>query len=171
VSEDLFSALGAPRRFAQDLVALEKRYYQLSRELHPDRFTLEPSDVRARVLEKMSRVNEAYRTLRDRGLLREYLLSLHGISAGGGKPPAELAEEWFDAQDDRASAERFRSKLAEKIAAEDRALAEAEHSADLVLEAGTEPRAALEAVAAHVRALSYLKSMDRDAARLLDGGR
>ena len=34
---DYFELLGLPRRFAVDLAELERRYLELSREVHPDR--------------------------------------------------------------------------------------------------------------------------------------
>ena len=36
---DPFATLGAPRRFDLDLTALEKTHRELSRALHPDKFT------------------------------------------------------------------------------------------------------------------------------------
>ncbi|MGA6973924.1 MAG: hypothetical protein WBY93_20010, partial [Candidatus Binatus sp.] len=35
---DCFAALGLPRKLTIDLDALERRYHELSRKLHPDRF-------------------------------------------------------------------------------------------------------------------------------------
>src|SRR4051794_13563255 len=36
-AENYFNALGVPVQFAQDRATLEKRFYELSRVLHPDR--------------------------------------------------------------------------------------------------------------------------------------
>ncbi|MGD0093834.1 MAG: DnaJ domain-containing protein, partial [Planctomycetota bacterium] len=44
---------------------LQKRYYALSRELHPDRFMQKPEAERARALDMSSALNDAYRTLKD----------------------------------------------------------------------------------------------------------
>lgn len=171
--EDYFSALGVGRRFAQDPAALERRFYQLSRALHPDRFTGDTPEARKISLERMSFVNEAFRRLRDPSLLRDYLLGLYGLGAsaqGAGARvgvPAELAEEWFEAQDEPKAAARFREKLASLIAAEQGAIRATEAEADRELALGRDPRPVLEQLAARVHALSYLLSMDRDAARLL----
>lgn len=104
--EDYFTLLGVKRGFKQDLPALEKKFYEISRLLHPDRFAA-GSDTKWKVIsvERMSAVNRAYQTLTKRDALRSYLLVLEGVvkeeGAGGTKPqiPAELAEEWFSLQD------------------------------------------------------------------------
>lgn len=104
--EDYFMLLGAQRGFKQDLPALEKKFYEISRLLHPDRFAA-GSDTKWKVIsvERMSAVNRAYQTLTKRDALRSYLLELEGVVANQGAPdakpqiPAELAEEWFALQD------------------------------------------------------------------------
>lgn len=105
-SEDYFSLLEAKRGFRQDLLALEKKFYEISRMLHPDRFAA-GTDTKWKVIsvERMSAVNRAYQTLTKRDSLRSYLLELEGIVKAEGtdekKPqiPAALAEEWFELQD------------------------------------------------------------------------
>jgi molecular chaperone HscB len=103
--EDYFSLLGVRRGFRQDLDALEKTFYAVSRELHPDRFAA-GGDTKWKTIsvERMSAVNRAYQALSKPDRLREYLLELEGItqSAGAEKKtqiPADLAEEWFELQD------------------------------------------------------------------------
>lgn len=105
--EDYFSLLGVKRSFKQDLPALETKFYQISRELHPDRFAAgTDSKWKTISVERMSAVNRAYQTLTKADRLREYILELEGIVAAGGlteekktQIPAELAEEWFELQD------------------------------------------------------------------------
>jgi molecular chaperone HscB len=95
---DYFEFLGVPRRFQQDVRALEKRFYELSREFHPDRFTTSGVEAQRLSLEKMSLLNQAYQTLKDPAERRGYLLKLEGIESKS-KAPAELAEAWFEAQE------------------------------------------------------------------------
>ncbi len=76
---DPFATLGLPRRYALDRAALEARYRELQRVLHPDRHGAgTPSERRlsaARVVE----VNEAYRALKDDVKRAEALLSVLGV--------------------------------------------------------------------------------------------
>ena len=60
-----YELLGIERRLVLDQEALQKRFYDLSRELHPDRFARKSVAERERALDASSRLNDAYRTLRD----------------------------------------------------------------------------------------------------------
>jgi molecular chaperone HscB len=105
--DDYFSLLGVARGFRQDKDALERKFYAISRELHPDRFAAgADSKWKTISVERMSAGNRAYQTLTHCRKLREYLLELEGLVEPGAKPaeaktqiPAELAEEWFELQD------------------------------------------------------------------------
>ena len=95
---DYFAILGLPRRLTVDAEALQQRYYDLHRRLHPDRYQTGPQPARVASLRNTAAVNRAYRTLRDpvdRGL---YWLALRGESLGANnnKVPAELAELVFE---------------------------------------------------------------------------
>ncbi len=93
--------LGLPRLFRLDAGELQRRFYLLSRELHPDRFTHEAPEFRSLSLQRMSWVNDAYRLLRDPQTRRETLLELEGIPSEktGASLPVELAEAWFELQE------------------------------------------------------------------------
>src|SRR4051794_2946683 len=73
-TDDYFGAFGVERRFSQDRSFLEKRFYELSRGLHPDRFSNASPQARNNSLERMSFINQAYGTLKNPSFLREYLL-------------------------------------------------------------------------------------------------
>jgi molecular chaperone HscB len=62
-----------------DTAALEKSFYALSRKLHPDRFAARPMVEQEAALAKSSRLNDAYRTLKDPIARTEYLLKLEGV--------------------------------------------------------------------------------------------
>ena len=100
-SRDPFVVFGAERKFAQDRAVLQKRLFELSRALHPDRFARAADEVKQASLERMGLINEAYRLLNDRGALRDFLISESGLSekASRGAEDLELAERWFELQE------------------------------------------------------------------------
>ena len=99
-----FSVFGVEPRYDLDLPALEARYRELSRKLHPDRFAKADPRARRASLQRSVQLNEAWRALKDPFKRAEYLLSLSGISLGKEVPPAllmetlELREELGDAR-------------------------------------------------------------------------
>jgi molecular chaperone HscB len=97
LTRDYFEALGIERRLQLDGAELERRRIALSRQWHPDRFAGRPEEA-ARATEIMSRVQDAYRTLRDPVRRAEYVLARSGeaaTAAVGSEVPAELLEEVF----------------------------------------------------------------------------
>lgn len=108
---DYFAFFGLPRRLNINLKDLEKRFYSLSRMLHPDNFYRSSDVERQFSLDKSAELNDAYRTLKDPVLRAEYLLSLEGQKTGSRQPPPELLEEVFE----------MNELLAEQKAAEQRA--------------------------------------------------
>jgi molecular chaperone HscB len=79
VPADYFAFLGFPRKLNLDTAKLEKEFYALSRRLHPDLFGQAGDRERAWSLEQSSRLNDAYRTLKNPIRRTEYLLHLEGI--------------------------------------------------------------------------------------------
>lgn len=77
---DPFATLGLPPVYPLDRDELERRYRDLQRALHPDRFTGAPPAERRMALGKVIEVNEAYRVLRDDLQRAEALVSLRGGS-------------------------------------------------------------------------------------------
>ncbi len=92
---DFFACFGMPRSYALDRDALEDRYLDLSREVHPDRFAGGTARQQRLAVERSSFVNRAYRTLRDPVQRAEYLIKLGGIDldrsdpAGGAPDPGQ----------------------------------------------------------------------------------
>lgn len=74
-----FEVFSLPPKLALDPAALEKAFYKLSREFHPDRFASKPEAEQAEATEKSSHLNDAYRTLRDPIRRTEYLLEQEGV--------------------------------------------------------------------------------------------
>src|SRR5262245_16421042 len=79
LSENHFQIFGVPARFDVDLPALEARYRELQREVHPDRFAGASKAEQRVSMQLATRVNEAYQTLKSPLSRAAYLLSLHGV--------------------------------------------------------------------------------------------
>ncbi len=75
---DLFGFLGLPVKLDLDRQALEARYHELSRKLHPDRFTRATARERRFSMEKTTDLNQAVRTLRDPIRRAAYFLAREG---------------------------------------------------------------------------------------------
>jgi len=80
---DHFQVFGVERKFALDLADLEKRYKDMTKVLHPDRFARADERARRASLGRSIQLNEAWRTLKDPVRRAEYLLSLAGVTVGG----------------------------------------------------------------------------------------
>jgi len=96
---DYFDFFEIPRRLTLDAKDLEKRFYALSRQLHPDLYSRKSAREREYSLEATAILNDAYRTLRDPISRALYVLRLEGfeISEQGTKDvPPELLEEVFE---------------------------------------------------------------------------
>ena len=105
VSLDCFAALGIPRKLAIDPAALESRYHELSRKIHPDRFASSPARVRDASIRATAILTRSYRTLREpvaRGL---YWLELSGqkLAENNKSVPPDLAELVFEVQEQLAA--------------------------------------------------------------------
>jgi molecular chaperone HscB len=91
-----FEFLGLPLKFSLDPAELEKTFYSLSRQFHPDYFTNAAEGERQASIERSSMLNDAYRTLSDPVSRAQYLLGLHGYKEAEKKAPPELLEEVFE---------------------------------------------------------------------------
>lgn len=76
---DHFQRLGLERGFAVETAELDRRYFALQRQLHPDRFVKKSPRERAVSQSQAASLNEAYETLRDPLDRAVYLLRLQGI--------------------------------------------------------------------------------------------
>jgi molecular chaperone HscB len=79
---DHFRVVGLPRRFDLDIADLERRYKEMTKVLHPDRFARADGRARRASLERSVQLNLAWRTLSQPVSRAEYLLSLEGIEVG-----------------------------------------------------------------------------------------
>jgi molecular chaperone HscB len=74
-----FEVFSLPPKLNLDAAAMEKNFYKLSRDFHPDRFASKSAAEQAEATEKSSLLNDAYRVLRDPIRRTEYLLELEGV--------------------------------------------------------------------------------------------
>jgi molecular chaperone HscB len=96
---DYFRFFGLERKLDLDLAVLQKRFYDLSRLVHPDRYTRRSPNEQRYSLEATAILNDAYRTLRDPVSRAEYVLKDEGFDIGEQKSnnvPPELLEEVFE---------------------------------------------------------------------------
>ncbi len=76
---DYFSFFGLPRKLNVDVALLQREFYELSRKLHPDLNARADSREQEWSLEQSSKLNDAYRTLKDPIKRTEYVLRLEGV--------------------------------------------------------------------------------------------
>jgi molecular chaperone HscB len=96
---DYYDLLGLERRLKLSADDLQKRFYELSRQLHPDRFMRKSETERQYSLDASSILNDAYRALKDPVKRAQYLLAQEGFDVGEQRSkdvPPELLEEVFE---------------------------------------------------------------------------
>lgn len=168
--ETFFSALSAPLKFEQDLALLQRRFYELSRALHPDRFARAEPAWRQASLERMSFLNEAFDFLKSRGLLREHFFSRFGIACGGGGGMwmMELSERWFEVQETESAQaiSEFEAELEHKQEFLNSKIQGLEERFDRLEADDPQARQVLEEIQSHSLSQNTLKSMIRDVLRL-----
>jgi molecular chaperone HscB len=76
---DYFSVFGLPRKLNLDESALQREFYRLSREFHPDKFARASASEQQAAMERSSQLNDAYRTLKEPVSRTQYLLELEGV--------------------------------------------------------------------------------------------
>jgi molecular chaperone HscB len=115
---------GLPARFEVDGEALERSYRDIQSRVHPDRFAHAGDAERRASLQWTTRVNEAYRTLRDPVQRAKHLLELQGVDVAFETNTAmpqdflmqqmELREALEDAKDAAALDALRKNLLSEK---------------------------------------------------------
>ena len=74
-----FELFGLARAFRLDRAVLEKAYREIQSQVHPDRFAHAGDAERRASLQWTTRVNEAYRVLKDPVQRAKHLLDLQGV--------------------------------------------------------------------------------------------
>jgi molecular chaperone HscB len=99
LSRNFFQFFGLDQKLCVDAESLQKRFYELSKQWHPDRFSRKSASEQAEALDATSILNDGYRTLRDPVKRAEYLLKEEGFPIGEQRSkdvPPELLEEVFE---------------------------------------------------------------------------
>lgn len=160
LQSDDFELFGVPRRFAQDAAGLHRRWQELQREAHPDRFAAQGAAAQRIAMQWSARINEAHGRLRDPLRRAAYLCELNGAPIEAENNTAMPADflvqqmEWREALDEAQSPAAL-DALAETVtSARAQALAECERLID-----GARDHAA---AARQVRALMFIERFADD---------
>src|SRR5688572_3669561 len=117
--KDHFTTLGVERRFQFENAALERRFHQLQRTSHPDRFAGAEVNVLGDAIDRSSEINMAYRTLRNPLERTKHLLALYGYSVETSKQvPMELLEVVMNVQEKLAELDFADDEKREDVLAE-----------------------------------------------------
>jgi len=129
-----YEALGLEPRLSLDADDLKKRFYERSRQWHPDRFSRASPDEQQKALDMTALLNDALRTLRDPFARAEYFFKQKGIALPKEVPP-DMLEDFFELnmtlQEFRSGDQSVRPQL---IEARQRELKAQEQGARMLLE-------------------------------------
>ena len=155
-----FELFGLPEQFAQDNTAIDERWKELQREVHPDRFTAQGPSAQRVAMQWSVRVNEAYQRLRDPLQRSAYLCERRGApidaETNTAMPSAFLLEQmaWREALDDARREGDLDGLVTQLTAARSNTLAQIEALLDAT---GDAPAAACQ-----VRALMFIERFAGD---------
>jgi len=178
---DYFTVFGLPRKLGVDGEALQRRFYELSRQHHPDFHQGADAERQAEALGQSALVNRAYRALREPLARVEYLIALEeGREVREGatdkpKAPRELLEEMMEVQEalEEAKAEGLggdagtrlreeRRRLEERSAAEAAALIARTAEWDRLVDERGDRRPLLEWFKQRLATRAYLRTVIDD---------
>ena len=178
---DYFTVFGLPRKLEVDTEALQRRFYELSRQHHPDFHQGAGADRQAEVLGQSALINRAYRALREPLARVEYLIALEeGREVREGaidkpKAPRELLEEMMEVQEalEEARAEGLagdagtrlreeRGRLEQRYAAEAAAIVDRAAEWDRLVDEGGDRRPLLEWFKQRLATRAYLRTVIDD---------
>lgn len=184
---DYFAVFELPRKLQIDGEELQRRFYELSRRVHPDFFQTATPAEQARSLERSAMINRAYRTLRDLVSRVEYLIQLEegretreGATAIKPLAPVDLLEEMLEVQEalqkakagglDDATRRRLaeeRARLSERRRAEEASLLQLAREWDSALDGDGDRTALLERMKQALAARAYLNTVINDLSEAL----
>ncbi len=188
---DYFAVFELPRKLGIDVRELERRFYELSRRVHPDFFQTGTPAEQAGSLERSALINRAYRTLRDLVSRVEYLIQIEegretreGATVGiKPKPPTDLLEEMLAVQEalqeakggglDEGARRRLgeeQARLVDRRNAEEQSLEALARQWDALADGnGGEGKALLERMKQALAARAYLNTAINDLSEALGG--
>ena len=155
-----FDLFGLTPKFSIEGDALERSYRDIQSKVHPDRFAHAGDAERRASLQWTTRVNEAYRTLKDPVQRAKHLLELHGVDVAfetnTAMPPEFLMQqmelrEALEEAKTPAALDALRKQLVVSKRAMEQAIAEA-----------IDARSDYNAAAGLVRKLQFLARLDEE---------
>jgi molecular chaperone HscB len=122
---DFFALFGIAPTLTTDAAALRKKFYGLSRQYHPDRFSSQDAAAQTEALAMTARLNEAYRTLSHEELLLGYVLRREGVLQDEEhyQLPAEFLMEMMELNEQLSEGEEGAQPLADAMAEWERGMA------------------------------------------------
>ena len=115
---DHFARLGLPAALELEPATLDRAYFALQRQWHPDRFVAKPPEERARASAEAAALNDAYRTLKDPLSRAFYLAVLKGVELPGDGKTIDDPELLMEAMEAREELHEARTIVAvEELAA------------------------------------------------------
>lgn len=187
---DYFAVLDLSPHPGIDGAALDRRYYELSRKLHPDRYQTGSAEEQRASLQATALLNAAHKTLRDLEARGRYWLTRSGDGFGreSQSVPPRLAAYVFEVQEKldelRASANGSGAALRSELVETQRELSERLERQRTALDellrgwpaAATDSElapderipAALRELKTALSELSYLRTLDRDLQTVLE---
>jgi molecular chaperone HscB len=101
-TESLYEVLGMDREtLVIDLADLERRFFELSKKFHPDRFASKSPEEVQISHDRSSAINNAYRTLKNPISRAKYFVEkeLGSIEEKSASVPMDMADMFFEVQD------------------------------------------------------------------------
>jgi molecular chaperone HscB len=162
-SSNHFELFGLSPAFALDKELLEKAYRDIQSQVHPDRFARSGDAERRASLEWTTRVNEAYRTLRNPVQRAKHLLELQGVDVAfetNTQMPTDFLLRQLDLREelDRAKSKkdpRLLDELRSRLSVEKKQLEKS-------IEDLTDRKKDYPAAAGEVRKLMFLEKVDAE---------
>jgi molecular chaperone HscB len=102
-----FELFGLAPSFALESEGLERSYREIQSEVHPDRFAHAGDAERRASLQWTTRVNEAYRTLKDPVQRGKHILELHGVDVAfetNTQMPSDFLMQQLELREEREAA-------------------------------------------------------------------
>ena len=187
---DYFTVFELARKLQIDEDELQRRFYALSRRVHPDFFQTATPAEQARSLEHSAIINRAYRTLRDLVSRVEYLIQLEegretreGATGIKAQPPTDLLEEMLEIQEalqeakagglDQATRQRLRdvqARLLERRESEEALLLDLAREWDALADRDGDRKALLNRMKQCLAVRAYLTTVINDLSDALAEG-
>ena len=159
-SSSHFELFGLPAAFSIDELMLEKAYRDIQSQVHPDRFAHAGDAERRASLQWTTRVNEAFRALKNPVSRARHLLELHGVDVAfetNTAMPTEFLMQQMELREklegakDAGALDGLRSDLVREKRALEKSIGDA-----------IDTQKDYKAAADHVRKLQFLHRLDEE---------